>query len=75
MLCEPGDVERMAEASVEILSDRDRWQAMSDRGAADARQRFSLDEIVSAYEAFYEYALAQPSDAAHHSSDDLRART
>src|SRR5215471_11109742 len=75
ILCEPGDVERMAEASVEILSDRERWQAMSELGAADARQRFSLDEIVAAYEAFYEYALAQPSSAARQSSDDFRART
>jgi N-acetyl-alpha-D-glucosaminyl L-malate synthase BshA len=75
ILCDPGDVQRMAEASVEILSDRERWQGMSDLGATDARQRFSIDEIVATYEAFYEYALAQPPVAARHSSDDLRART
>ena len=50
----------MADAAFQILSDRDRWQAMSARGAADARERFSLDAIVADYEAFYEYALAKP---------------
>jgi N-acetyl-alpha-D-glucosaminyl L-malate synthase BshA len=68
----PGDVEGMAEAAVEILSDRDRWQSMSTRGAADARQRFSIDEIVAEYEAFYEYALAQPSTVERRSNSDLR---
>jgi len=65
----PGDVDGMAEAAVEILSDRDRWRSMSERGAADARQRFSLDEIVAAYEAFYEYTLSLPSTLDRRSSD------
>ena len=34
---------------------------MSTLGAADARQRFSLDAIVGEYEAFYEYTLSLPS--------------
>jgi hypothetical protein len=51
----------MSEAAIDILSDRDRWQAMSTLAASDARERFSLDEVVGQYEAFYEYALAQPS--------------
>ena len=72
VLCAPGDVEAMAEASVAILTDRDRWRAMSDRGAADARDRFSLDEIVAEYEAFYEYALALPSTIERRSTSDLR---
>ena len=45
---------------------------MSTRGAADARERFSLDEIVAEYEAFYEYALAQPSTVERRSNSDLR---
>jgi len=61
VLCEVGDVDGMSEAAMAILTDRDRWQAMSTLAAADARERFSLDEIVGEYEAFYEYALAQPS--------------
>ena len=56
-----GDVDGMSEAAIGILSDRDRWQAMSTLAASDARERFSLDAIVGEYEAFYEYALAQPS--------------
>jgi N-acetyl-alpha-D-glucosaminyl L-malate synthase BshA len=67
-----GDVDGMAEAAVSILSDQDRWRAMSVRGAADARERFSLDEIVAEYEAFYEYALGQPSTIERRSTSDLR---
>lgn len=53
-----GDVEAMARASIEILGDRDRWQAMSGAAAADARARFSRDQIVAEYEALYRTALA-----------------
>ncbi len=52
-LREIGDVEAMAKASVEILSDRERWQTMSRDAAADARARFSRDDIVQQYEALY----------------------
>jgi N-acetyl-alpha-D-glucosaminyl L-malate synthase BshA len=52
-----GDVDGMAAAAVEILSDRDRWQAMSRDAAADARARFSRDDIVRQYEALYEDAV------------------
>ena len=52
-----GDVDGMAAAAVEILLDQARWQAMSDAAAADARQRFALDAVVSQYEALYERAL------------------
>ena len=48
-------------AAIAILCDHDRWQAMSTLAASDARVRFSLDEIVGEYEAFYEYTLSQPS--------------
>jgi L-malate glycosyltransferase len=61
VLCGVGDVDAMSNAAIEILSDRDRWRAMSRLAAVDARERFSLDAIVAEYEAFYEYALARPS--------------
>ena len=61
VLCEVGDVDAMSHAAVSILRDTDRWQAMSDRAAADARERFSLESIVADYEAFYEYTLALPA--------------
>jgi N-acetyl-alpha-D-glucosaminyl L-malate synthase BshA len=67
-----GDVAAMAEAAIAILGDDTRWRAMSARAAADARERFSRDEIVSRYEALYEDAVstrrpmpAAPSRAAH----------
>jgi N-acetyl-alpha-D-glucosaminyl L-malate synthase BshA len=56
-LREVGDVDGMATAAIEILGDRDRWQAMSTAAAADARARFSRDDIVRNYEALYEDAV------------------
>jgi N-acetyl-alpha-D-glucosaminyl L-malate synthase BshA len=67
-----GDVEGMAEAAVAILTDRDRWNAMSAVATADARERFSLDEIVAAYENFYEYTLGLPSKFDRRTDEDLR---
>ena len=52
-----GDVEAMAQAAVEILGDRARWQRMSAAAAADARARFSLDRILAQYEQLYADAL------------------
>jgi L-malate glycosyltransferase len=56
-LREIGDVDGMAAAAIEILGDRDRWQAMSTAAAADARARFSRDDVVRSYEALYEDAV------------------
>jgi L-malate glycosyltransferase len=61
VLCAVGDVDGMSDAAVSLLTDRDRWHAMSTLAAADARERFSLDAIVGEYEAFYEYALSRAS--------------
>lgn len=58
VLCEVGDVEGMADAASAILGDRDRWKSMSELGAADARARFSLEEIVTQYEQLYTTSLA-----------------
>jgi glycosyltransferase involved in cell wall biosynthesis len=52
-----GDVEAMAAASVAILRDGARWDAMSRAAAADARRRFALDQVLSQYEALYTDAL------------------
>ena len=56
-LCDVGDVEAMATAALDILRDRDRWHAMSRAAAADARERFSLNDVVAHYERFYDDAL------------------
>ena len=46
-----------AQAALRILGDHQVWQRMSDLGAADARARFSLDQIVSKYEHLYKTSL------------------
>jgi N-acetyl-alpha-D-glucosaminyl L-malate synthase BshA len=56
-LCDVGDVEGMARAAIALLTDADRWHAVSERAAADARKRFSLDQVVRQYEDFYVDAL------------------
>ncbi len=57
VLCEIGDVDGMARQAVAILGDQDRWRAMSAAAAADARERFGRDDLVTRYEAFYRDAL------------------
>jgi hypothetical protein len=47
----------MAGAAIGLLTDDDRWHTMSTRAAADARKRFSLDQVVRQYEDFYLDAL------------------
>ena len=53
VLCKVGDVAGMADAAVRILRDEARWREMSVLATADARERFSIDDIVTRYEAFY----------------------
>ena len=49
-----GDVGGMADAAVELLRTPAKWGAMSRHGAADARARFSMDDIVGRYERLYQ---------------------
>ena len=58
ILREVGDVEGMSAAAVDILSSPEKWNAMSEMAAADARERFSQQDIVSRYEDFYARVLA-----------------
>jgi N-acetyl-alpha-D-glucosaminyl L-malate synthase BshA len=67
-----GDVAAMAEATVQLLRDKPLWQRMSTRAAEDARERFSLDAIVSEYEAFYRYTLEKPSSITRRPEPNLR---
>jgi len=57
VLCRVGDIPGMAAASLEILQDPKRWSEMSKLAAADARDRFSRDAIVSKYESLYRTSL------------------
>ena len=65
-LCAVGDVEGMAAAAIRLLTDADLWRTFSASAAADARTRFSLDQVVAQYEAFYVDALggSLPADDA-----------
>ncbi|HET7583317.1 MAG TPA: N-acetyl-alpha-D-glucosaminyl L-malate synthase BshA [Gemmatimonadaceae bacterium] len=56
-LREVGDVASMAAAAIEILGDAGRWERMSAAAAADARQRFSEDDVVAQYEQYYQRIL------------------
>lgn len=66
-----GDVEGMADAAIQLLSDDARWQAASTLAARDARERFSQAEIVRQYEEFYKYALSLPSVLKHKKTSTL----
>jgi N-acetyl-alpha-D-glucosaminyl L-malate synthase BshA len=48
-----GDLDAMAASALAILRDETRWHAMSTAAAADARARFSLEQIVAKYESVY----------------------
>lgn len=48
-----GDTDGLADVGIELLRDRSRWNAMSAAAAADARERFSSDQIVARYEQLY----------------------
>jgi N-acetyl-alpha-D-glucosaminyl L-malate synthase BshA len=58
VLCAGGDTGGMASAALAILQNADRWSAMSRLAAADARERFGREAIVSKYEALYQRSLS-----------------
>ena len=56
-LCGVGDVEGMASAAVELLRDAAKWRQFSEAAAADARERFVMDDIVARYEGLYKATI------------------
>jgi L-malate glycosyltransferase len=52
-----GDVEAMAAAAVELLSDSDRYNAMADAARRTAQSRYCASKILPLYERFYEQVL------------------
>jgi N-acetyl-alpha-D-glucosaminyl L-malate synthase BshA len=58
VLCDVGDVDGMARAATELLLDGAKWKEMSVCAASDARERFSMDDIVEQYEQAYLQTLA-----------------
>ena len=57
VLCGVGDVDGMASAAVGLLSDDNRWRAMSEAAARDARDRFVMDDVVQRYENLYKATI------------------
>ena len=53
ILCTIGDVDGMARAALSLLRDESKWRIMSRAAAADARERFAMDDIVERYEQLY----------------------
>jgi N-acetyl-alpha-D-glucosaminyl L-malate synthase BshA len=53
-----GDVDAMAQAAVELLSDSGRYQAMADAARQTARSRYCTSKILPLYEGFYERVLS-----------------
>ncbi len=58
LLCDPGDVKCTAAATVELLTHRDKWEAMSAAAAESSKRRFSLETVITKYEALYERLIA-----------------
>ena len=54
-----GDVDAMAASAVDLLRDEKKWRRLSDAGAADARSRFAMNDIVQRYEELYAQSLAE----------------
>ncbi len=54
-----GAVDAMANATIEILSEPGRQQEMGRAGRAEAQEKYSIERIVSLYEAYYEEVLGK----------------
>ena len=52
-----GSVEEMAEAGKELLADEEHWEEQSARARRVAVERFSVERVVPAYEAYYREIL------------------
>ena len=60
-LCEAGDIDEMAAASIKILSDDKHHKELSDAGRAFAVKHFSSECIVPQYEEYYRRILGSRS--------------
>jgi N-acetyl-alpha-D-glucosaminyl L-malate synthase BshA len=58
-LCDPDDVDAMANRSVEVLSDPTRRQAMTDAASMLVRTRYCTETIVPLYERYYQDVTQQ----------------
>jgi glycosyltransferase involved in cell wall biosynthesis len=52
-----GAVDAMADAAIEVLSDKERQREMGRAGRAEAMEKYSTERILALYESFYEEVL------------------
>lgn len=57
------DIDSMANSALSLLCDAERWKQFSMAAEADARARFSQDNVVAQYEALYRHTLTLPRRA------------
>src|SRR5207245_3197079 len=57
MLADVGDVEKMSDYAIELLSDDKRLKAMGETARFEAQSRFCASKIIPLYEAFYRKVL------------------
>jgi len=53
-----GDVDAMAQAAIDLLSDAERMEAMSAAARKTARDHFCASGIITKYEEYYRQILA-----------------
>jgi len=58
LLCPVGDVGRIADEAVALLSDRARWEAMSEAARRRACEKFAAEKILPLYEDLYRHVLS-----------------
>jgi L-malate glycosyltransferase len=58
-LVEPGDVKSAANFALQILSRADRGREMGQRARLNAKKKFCANDVIPAYEAYYQRVLEQ----------------
>jgi N-acetyl-alpha-D-glucosaminyl L-malate synthase BshA len=58
-VCDPDDVDGMAERGIEVLSNQTRKREIGEAAIKDVRTRFDDDVIVPQYEAYYQEVLSR----------------
>ena len=59
VLCPVRDEPATVRLIVRLLKDAGRWETISRRSACEARERFSIDNVVPLYEELYEKARSE----------------
>lgn len=65
-LCEVGDIESMAYAAIQVLSNEAKARELGRNGRLRAQTLFSRDKIVAQYEALYQEILDKRHGLTHH---------